>query len=312
MVNKTTIMNSFNRTLNRTVLKVKKYSPEILVGAGIIGGVVSGVMACKATTKIDTILDDTKEKIDIIHAGMENGSVNGTEYTLEDGKKDLAIVYAQSGLKLTKLYAPSIILGGLSITSILAGHNILRKRNVALAAAYTLVDKSFKEYRGRVIERFGEELDRELKYNIKREEVETTVVDENGKEKKVKKTIETIDGLSEYSEYAKFFDESCYAYEKDPELNLTFLRLQERNANDRLQARGYLFLNEVYDMLGIPRTKAGQMVGWVYDEKDPNGDNYVSFGLYETNKPKVREFVNGYETVILLDFNVDGVILDLI
>ena len=189
-------------------------------------------------------------------------------------------------------------------------HNILRKRNVALAAAYTAVDKGFKEYRERVIERFGKEVDRELKYNIKAKEIEETVTDEKGNEKKVKTTIEVADPNLP-SPYSKFFDEACPEWHKNPEYNLMFLRGQQRWANDVLMGRGYLFLNEVYQALGIPETEAGQVVGWIYDPDNPDhkGDNYVDFNIYDLHREKSRDFVNGYERSILLDFNVDGEIL---
>ena len=115
---------------------------------------------------------------------IENPDKVNEEYTQDDGNKDLAIVYTQTALKVAKVYAPAVILGGLSITAILTSKNILRKRNIALAAAYTAVDKSFKEYRGRVVERFGKELDKELRYNIKAKDVEETVTDEKGKDVK--------------------------------------------------------------------------------------------------------------------------------
>lgn len=310
---KIAMLNKFNHSLNRAGLKLKKHSPEIMMVAGVVGTVASAVMACKATTKIDTILDEHKVKVDKIHNFVEEAK-NGERdnYTVEDGKKDLTIVYTQTGLKLVKLYAPAVIVGVASVTSIVAGHNVLRKRNIALAAAYTAVDKSFKEYRGRVVERFGKELDRELRYNIKAKEVEEIVVDENGKETVVKNTVDVVDPNT-YSEYAKFFDDGCTGWDKDADYNLMFLRKQQAHANDMLQAKGYLFLNEVYDMLGIPRTKAGQVVGWVYDEKHPVGDNFIDFGIYDgAYKEANRRFVNGYERTILLDFNVDGNILDLI
>lgn len=307
------IVNNVTKVFHRATLQVRKYSPEILVVTGVVGIVASAVMACKATTKVSEILDETKDNVNKIHdCAADQGLVESGQYTEEDAKKDLTIVYAQTGVKLVKLYGPSILLGALSITSILASNNILRKRNVALAAAYATIDKSFKEYRSRVIERFGEVVDRELKYNIKAKKIEEVVKDEEtGKEKKVKKTIEVVDP-NMYSEYARFFDDGCKGWEKDSEYNLMFLRAQQQYANDLLRSRGHLFLNEVYDMLGIERTKAGQVVGWIYDTKHPNGDNYVDFGMYDINKPKARDFVNGYERVILLDFNVDGNIWDLI
>lgn len=311
-MNLTNITNSMTRSFNKLGIQIKKHSPEILVLAGVVGTVTSAVMACKATTKLDGILSESKENIDTIHYAMEHPEVIPEKYTEDDGKKDLVIAYTQSALNVAKLYAPSVILGTLSIGAILTSNNILRKRNVALAAAYTAVDKSFKEYRGRVVERFGKEMDRELRYNIKAKEFEETVTDEKtGKEKKVKKTVEVVE-LDGYSDYAKFFDESCAGWTKDPEQNLFFLKRQQDYANEVLKAKGYLFLNDVYEMIGIPRTKAGQVVGWIYDEKNPIGDNFVDFGIYDTHKESNQRFVNGYERTILLDFNVDGNILDLI
>ena len=303
------LVNSATRTFNRAGLKLKKHSPEIMVTAGVIGVVASAVMACKATTKANSIVDEMKEKMDKIHKAAD--MVDEEIYSEEDLKKDTSIVYIQTGVKFAKLYGPSIALGALSITSILVGHNILRKRNLALAAAYTAIDTSFKAYRGRVVERFGKELDKELRYNIKAKEVEETVIDEKtGKEKVVKKTIDVVDP-NEYSDYARFFDDGCNGWSKDPEFNLMFLKQQQSYANDLLKSRGHLFLNEVYDLLGIQRTKAGNIVGWIYDEKNPVGDNFVDFGIYDINRPKNRDFVNGYERTIILDFNVDGDILSL-
>ena len=309
---KNDLKNKMTRSLCKAKFKVKKHSPEILVVAGVIGTVTSAVMACRATTKLSKILDDAKETEKTISEGMESGYIADQEYTEEDGKKDLRITKVQTGLKVVKLYAPAVILGGLSITAMLTSNNIFRKRNVSLAAAYAAVDKSFKEYRGRVKERFGEELDKELRYNIKAKEIEEVVKDEEtGEEKIVKKTVNVADP-NMYSAYARFFDDGCTGWTKDPEYNLMFLKDQERYANDLLKSKGHLFLNEVYDMLGIPRSKAGQVVGWFYDEKHPVGDNFIDFGLTDIHNAKVREFVNGYERTILLDFNVDGDILNMI
>lgn len=312
---KTTIMskmsNNLSRKLGKMNLKFKKYSPEILVVSGVVGVVASTVMACKATTKLDEVMAEPKEQIDKIHYAMDHPEKLPAEYTKEDGVKDLAIVYTQAGVKLAKLYAPSIILGTLSITAILKSHDILRKRNVALAAAYATIDKSFKEYRNRVIERFGKELDKELRYNIKVKEYNEVKQYEDGTEEVSRAQVAVTDP-NMYSEYAKFFDSGCTGWSKDPELNLMFLRRQQAYANEKLQKHGYLFLNDVYEMLGIPKTSAGQIVGWIYDEKNPVGDNFVDFGIYNVNIEKNRDFVNGYERTILLDFNVDGNILDLI
>lgn len=299
MKNKTEILKSVNGVTSKTVMKLKKHSPEILVVAGIAGTVVSAVLACKATTKVAEILDETKGTLDTIHEGMETGAINGQEYTNEDGKKDTVVVYAQTGMKLAKLYGPAIILGTLSITSILASNNILRKRNVALGAAYAAIDKSFKEYRGRVIERFSEQVDTELKYGIKAKKFEEIEVDpETGKEKKVKKTVMVADPNLQ-SDYAVYFDSKSRNYETNPDYNRMFLKAQQAFANDKLQTRGHLFLNEVLDDLDLPRTPAGQIVGWTKD----GPDGYVNFRIVEVE----RETEDGrHEPALLLDFNVEG------
>lgn len=298
--------NNLTRGLSRLGLKLKKHSPEILMVTGTIGVVTSAVMACKATLKVNDILEETKQDVDKINGVLENEEY-ADKYSEEDSKRDLLIVYVQTGIKFAKLYAPSVILGTLSLGAMITSNNILRKRNVALAAAYTVLDKGFKDYRKNVVERFGEKIDKELKHNIKAKTFETVTVDETGKEKKTKEEVDICD---EISDFARFFDEGSRYFTKDPEYNLMFLKNQERYANDKLKAKGYLFLNDVYRMLDIPETKAGQIVGWIYDEKCPNGDNYVDFGIYNTNREKSRDFVNGYEKVILLDFNVDGNILE--
>lgn len=299
MKNKTEIMKSVNGVASKTIMKLKKHSPEILVVAGIAGTVVSAVLACKATTKVAEILDETKGTLDTIHEGMKTGAINGQEYTTEDGKKNTVVVYAQTGMKLARLYGPAIILGTLSITSILASNNILRKRNVALGAAYAAIDKSFKEYRGRVIERFGEQVDTELKYGIKAKKFEEIEVDpETGKEKKVKKTVMVADPNLQ-SDYAVYFDSKSRNYETNPDYNRMFLKAQQAFANDKLQTRGHLFLNEVLDDLDLPRTPAGQIVGWTKD----GPDGYVNFRIVEVE----RETEDGrHEPALLLDFNVEG------
>jgi len=304
------IMNKVTSTFNKVGFQFKKHSPEILVVAGVVGTVASVVMACKATLKVNDILEESKETIDRIHENVENPRL---EYTEEDSKKDLTKVYFGTAFRFTKLYAPSVALGTLSLVSILTSNNILRKRNMALAAAYATVDKSFKDYRGRVIERFGEKVDRELKYNIKAKEIEETVVDENGNEKAVK-TVKNYVNPEDISGYARFFDEFTrdekgnvcknLNWNRNNEYNLMFLKAQQQYANDLLRVKGRLFLNEVYEMLGFPPSKAGQVVGWTYDLKNPMGDNYVDFGIYASGD-NYSDFIYNNDA-ILLDFNVDG------
>ena len=283
------------------VSKAKKYSPEILVIAGIGGVIAATVMACKATTKVDEIIEETRENLDKVHKTRDAEPEN---YTAEDVRKDTVIYYARAGWKLTKLYGPSILLGIASIASICQSHNIMRKRNIALASAYATLDKGFKKYKERVAERFGEDVEKEIRYGIVTKNVDKIIENEDGEKKKVVNEIK-IAGY-DVSPYAKFYDEYCHNWSKDPEQNLTFLRQVESYCNNRLRARGYLLLNEVYEGLGIPATNAGMTIGWRYRPGDNSYANYVDFGIYNVHREANRDFVNGYERSILLDFNVDG------
>ena len=303
------IINKATRLLSSTQYQVKKHSPEILMVAGIAGTIVGTVLACKATTKVSEIIEEKNKNVEDVHTCLED---NTKEYTEEDSKKDLTIIYAQTGVKLFKLYAPAIGVMALSFASIIAGHKVLKKRNIAIAAAYAAIDKGFKQYRKNVIEEFGEGVDQQMRFGLKSKEIKKK--DKDGKT--VKETEYYIDPegnpLDNISEYARFFDAASENFAKDPEYNMMFLRRQQDYANEMLKARGHLFLNEVYDLLDIPRSKAGQVVGWIYDKNgNTKGDNYVDFGLYR-NDQGTRRFVNGLEYNILLDFNVDGVIYDLI
>lgn len=311
---KTDIMASVSRSLYKVGFKLKKHSPEILIVTGVIGIVTSTVMACKATTKVNDIVDETKDMVDKIHDAVENKkhTSDGEEYTQEVANKDLTIVYAQTGLKFVKLYGPAVAIGIASIGCIVGSNHILRKRNIALAAALTAMETSFKEYRGRLIDRFGKDLDRELRFGIKAKEVEEKVVDEKGKETTVTKTVEVVDPNAIHSIYSVVFCEGNSGWTRNAELNKVFLIQQQNYANDKLKLNGVLTLNEVYDMIGAPRTAYGQIAGWVYTDDSSIGDNFVDFGIFDVSNEKACDFVNGYEKSIILDFNCIGNILEYI
>lgn len=304
-MNKNTVMTNMTRTFNKSLFQLKKHSPEILVITGVVGAVASTVMACKATLKVNEVLDEHKETVEKIHECAEKYP---EEYTEDDKKRDLVATYGKTAVKFGTLYGPAVLIGAASVTSILVGYNILHKRNVAAIAAYTAVASDFKNYRNRVIERLGENVDKELRYNIQTKEIEEKVVNEDGSETTVTKAVTVAN--PDYSEFTRCFDENCIAYEKSAEDNMRFLKCQQNYFNDLLKRRGHVFLNEVYDGLGFQRTKAGAVVGWIYDEECPIGDNYIDFGIFNINSEAARNFVNGYEKAIWLDFNVDGVIYD--
>ena len=298
---------SVKKSAYQALFFMRKNSPQILTGAGIAGGITATVMACKATLKLPEVIEEHNQTRDDIWNSV-GGKIVGTGeiYTEEVAKKSTTKLYVITSLKVMKLYAPSFSVGALSIFSILYGHRILNKRNASLVAAYNLLDKGFKEYRKNVIERYGEEVDKELRYGLVNKKIEEEETDENGKKKKVKWEAKVLPNGTTPSIYARIFDESNLNYEKDAELNKFFLNCQQAQWNHTLMTRGYVFLNEVYESLGFDPTKAGQHVGWYYNPKDKKSDSYIDFGIYDMVREKTNDFVNGYERSVILDFNVQG------
>lgn len=284
--------------IGRSLLKAQKSSPHALFAAGVVGVVATAVMASKATLRLNEVLDDTRKDLELAKMVLSNNE-DHERYTETDYKKDLVLIQVKGAVRVSKLYAPALILGGLSIAALTGSHVILTQRNVAITAAYAALEKGYREYQQRVVNELGEDRERELRYETVEKSVKTEV---NGKTKTIKTHVPVGDG----SIYARFFDEYNKNWTATPEYNRMFLQSQQNYANELLKARGHVFLNEVYDMLGLDRSKAGQVVGWVVDGE---GDDYVDFGLFQDNE-RARMFVNNQEPSILLDFNVDGVIYD--
>lgn len=308
-------MSNLTRKASMFGLKCKKHSPEILTVAGVVTFGATIFTACKATRNLDEVLDKATERIDKCHKIKEGELVlpEGEEWTEQEYTKNVASVYINTGFELGKLYAPAIAFGTASLVCFLGANHILRKRNAALGAALATTTTLFKDYRGRVVERFGERTDFELRHNIKAEEIDRVIVNEDGSEQVVKEVVDVKQSqIDVYTEFARCFDESNPYYKKSAEYNKSFLLCREAEANKRLQHRGYMFLNEVYEMLGFPTIEQGHMVGWIYDKDNPIGDNQISFGMFDADKPVNHDFVNGYEKSIWLDFNVDGEIYKLV
>lgn len=287
------VPNAVTRKVARQILVSQKHSPTILFAAGVTGMVGSTVLACRATLKLEDVLEETQANLNTAR------TLQHEKYSEEDRKRDLAIIYARGTVKMAKLYGPAFVLGVTSIACLTSSHHILSKRNASLTAAYVALEKGFKEYQQRVEDELGPEKAEEFRYGTEEQEVKD---EKTGKTKKVKRV--SSNGASVY---ARFFDEFCRSWNKTPEYNLCFLRAQQNYANDLLRARGHVFLNDVYDLLGIDRSQAGAVVGWIISDE---GDNFIDFGIFDGDNDKARDFVNGREGAILLDFNVDGVIFD--
>lgn len=292
------IPNAITSKVATTALKLSKQSPHILFGAGVIGVVTAAVLASRATLKLDKIVDDAKEQLEEF-----DSIVNKDEYTDEDRLKDKAQLYALTAVKIGKLYAPSVLLGAASIGMLTGSHTVLTKRNAALTAAYAAIEKGFQQYRDRVIEDLGEDKDRQYRFGLEKRSV--TEMDEDGKKTKVDTVVRT--GTSPYG---VIFHEGNPNWKSLPEYNYFFLRCIERSLNDKLTAKGYVFLRDVLEELGFEPTPASCVVGWL--SKDNGGkDGYISFGVFDDhNLLRVHQYMVGVEGELYLDFNVDGVIYE--
>lgn len=285
------IPNTLSRGFHRKAVVLKKESPHIFFGAGLVGFVSTTVLASKATLKLPDTLSAIESNVE---------EVKRTASDQNEQRRQLARTYAKGSLCVARLYAPAAVVGGLSVASLTGAHVALHRRNTALMAAFHAVNKAFDDYRARVRDEYGEEKELDLYHAAS----DRKVKGEDGKDVTIKSVNPNL-----YSQYARIFDESNPNWKRDNEYNRLFLMAQQSYANDLLQSRGHLFLNEVYTMLGFEHSRAGAVVGWVISDQ---GDNYVDFGMFIGRSIQANGFVNGWEQNFVLDFNVDGVIYDLI
>lgn len=307
---KTELATKASQILVKTKLGIKKHSPEILVATGIGTGIIAAIIACKQTIKANNIIAEARKNLQNIEDVKELAANNKVEYTEENEQADREIIGKQVTVGIVKTYALPVGLGILSVTCILAGHHILKKRNVALAAAYSALSTDFMNYRKRVVDKYGKDVDFMLKNGLEKQIVANQVVDpETGEVKETKEEVLTYDG-DKLSQYARIFDEvGSTQWTPSADHNRAFLLMEQNYFNERIRTRGYIFLNEVYERLGFRPTKAGSVVGWVYQNADYEG---IDFGIFTAHTQKAAEFLEGTEPSIILDFNVQGDILSLV
>lgn len=298
------IPESISRKIAQQSFTVSENSPKILFVGGVVGMIGSTVLACRATLQLEEALETVQadrsrahEVYDLVNDPKYHGDATYSEHEM---RKDLTTIALRGVGQVAKLYAPSVLLGTASIFCLTKSHNILQERNLALTAAYAAVDTAFSKYRERVIDRYGEDTDRELRYDSEQIDI---VDDETGQ-------ILSTDRVTGApgAPYARFYDEeSSRNWSVDPDINLFFLRNVQNVMNDRLRSRGHVFLNEVFSDLGMSHTMAGALVGWRWNKG--SGDDVIDFGIWEGTEV-ANDFFNGREGAILLDFNVDGPIYD--
>lgn len=277
------------RIAGRAGLVLSKHAPTILTAAGTAGFIGTTVLASKATLKVEETISEEAALLVKVHEAHEAGKLED-----KDALHDKVILYTRMTTKLAKLYAPALILGAASIVSLATGHGIMLKRNASLAAAYAAVDQAFKTYKKKVESKFGKEAVLDALVSTAEEDLT-----------KDEMTLEAITAIDGVSPYGVVFDRSNNNWSADEDLSMLHLKCQQQYANDILQTRGHIFLNEVYKMLGFPHTPAGAVTGWVKG----HGDDFVDFNIYDGMFEGEDE--NGRTvTKWALDFNVDGVMWD--
>lgn len=314
--------------ISKAKFKAVKYSPEICLVLAGFTGVATVVTACRATLKAEGVLNNLEDDKVKIEEAVALAKEKNVEYTEKDKNKDMTIAYSRLVADLAKLYAPAAALGALTAGLVFCSYRTMKVRHLGLIAAYTALDDGFRKYRNRTIEKFGEDVDRELASGVVKKEVMTKCADtETGEILSERKEVSTIDDVmfedpSSYDRiFARGLAKSCTTY--DPNTIIAFLEGQQTYFTMLLRTRGYVFLSEVYEALGFPveGCPGSRLVGWILDPADPRkSDRRVSFGNLAKVYLKDGDYVHAtgmiepsyLETGYYLTFDIDGLIWNLI
>lgn len=297
------LCGSVEKAFYKTCFKIRKHTPEICEVAGIVGVVTASVMACKATLKLPEKTEEFEENLDLARNVEENKG------------RAVTHAYVLYGIDILKIYWPSLVIGGASIGSICYSGHVYRGRNASLTAAYAAINTGFKEYRDRVAERFGEDVEKQILLNTKEETIKEKETLEDGTTKTVKKKMhvvdpECVDGVP----YTRIFDANNPCFSSDPEINIVMIHQVQEFFQGKLERRfhktgvGYVFLNEIFENLHYKPTEEGQIIGWVKTSEDDGV--YIDFGLDEKWRTDVSDFAQGLRDNLILNFNVTGNVLE--
>lgn len=308
-------LRSLAPVVKRTAQVLKAKSPTILVAVGVASGIASTVVAVIQTPKCEQVREQFNASVEKANECLQQGTievenrrtkeVKTINYTNDIFKKDLLSIHIRKYIGYLRVYMPSVALGSLSVASILVSHGIMLRRNTALTAAVGAVSEAFRRYRENVKREYGDEVDYKMRHSLVSERVKVQETDPvTGKQKTVTKTVtkQRDNDIPWRSDYARCFEPGCRNWVRDASVNRVTLQSFQALANQKLRSQGYLYLNEVYDMLGIDQTLAGHTMGWIYTkEENPYGDNFIDFGF-----DKSIDFMSGVESSVWLDFNVDN------
>lgn len=196
---------------------LKRNGSTILTCVGCVGVIATAVMAVKATPKaLQLIKEAEKEK--------------GEKLTKTE---TVAVAWTP--------YIPTIVVGASTIACIFGANVLNKRRQAALMSAYALLDSSYKEYKQKVEDLYGEEADKNIREEIAKDNYEEAEIEEEDDGK-----------LLFYDEYSQRYFRAT---------SETVLRASYE-LNKLLVDECYASLNELYDLLGIPNTDFGDRLGW--------------------------------------------------
>lgn len=286
------------------VARISKHAPTILSITASAGVIATGYLAWKAGTRFEDVegrdWDRRKEC-------LRNADTIPDEDVPKIERKNRILFI----LDTVRTVAPAAIVGAATITMIYFSNSISKKRLAAMGAAYATLQTAFDGYKRTMVEALGKEsIDKILKPklpNVGKSAEEILSSDNKSDAANVSDAV--VNSLKALSPYARIIaEESSTCWDPNEDYTSQNLAAVQLWANRRLERKGHLFLNEVFDQLGLSRTREGAVVGWL---KNGEGDNYVSFGDFDASIYRVpSDDYTRVDSNFIVDFNVDGVIWD--
>jgi len=285
--------------ISNLIGKAKDNASDLKMGIGTVSVIGGTILLCKETINACDIVREYREaKQKLIDEGAEKSEIR--KLTVKTVGK-VAVTVAPGA---------AVEVGGLGL--MWNGYSNTKTALIGVSMAYGELQEFNNKYRQKVRDEYGEEVDEKFAYEFQEKEV--VITDENGVQKTETVKIYPNDYRKMPSVYARYF---CYGEaegaERSFDYNDHFLHAQQEMANRYLKAHKKMMLNELYDMLGIKHSKAGYNVGWIYDEKNPEGDNKVKLRVrvvYREILDPITGEPTGYERVHMIDPNVDGMVVD--
>lgn len=286
------------------VARISKHAPTILSVTASAGVIATGYLAWKAGTRFEDVegrdWDRRKEC-------LRNADTIPDEDVPKIERKNRILFI----LDTVRTVAPAAIVGAATITMIYFSNSISKKRLAAMGAAYATLQSAFDGYKRTMVEALGKEsVDKIIKPklpNVGKSAEEILSSDNKSDAANVSDAV--VNSLKALSPYARIIaEESSTCWDPNEDYTSQNLAAVQLWANRRLERKGHLFLNEVFDQLGLSRTREGAVVGWL---KNGEGDNYVSFGDFDASVYRVpSDDYTRVDSNFIVDFNVDGVIWD--